>query len=290
MAEIEVGFADFNKFPALAKSTRHAATLSEATSGDLNLSRRHRELREPNGFGDELRAALVTNSKTWGGITLLRNREHAGFDSADARLVESLASEIAQGLRRAVARETLDGGIPPDLGPGVVILEHDNSIASTNAAADVWLRQLAGETDTGALPPPDPVIAVASRARAVAAGRPGPPARIRLRTGAGHWLVVHGSVLSDPGGGRSVVTIEPAHAPDLAPLVADAYGLTERERAVTQLVAQGVGTNAIAERLFLSPWTVQDHLKAIFEKTGVRTRGQLVARLFIEHPGPRLTS
>ena len=73
-------------------------------------------------------------------------------------------------------------------------------------------------------------------------------------------------------------------------MIADAYGLTERERAITALVAQGLSTDEIAGRLHLSPWTVQDHLKAIFEKVGVGTRGELVARVFFEHYAPRLTS
>ena len=77
--------------------------------------------------------------------------------------------------------------------------------------------------------------------------------------------------------------LEAPRAPELAPLIADAYGLTDRERAVTQLVAQGLSTNEIGARLFLSPYTVQDHLKSIFEKTGVGSRGELVARLFFDH-------
>jgi DNA-binding CsgD family transcriptional regulator len=109
-----------------------------------------------------------------------------------------------------------------------------------------------------------------------------------VRTPSGVWLLVHGSMLGDGPDARSVVILEPARTPELAPLVADAYGLTERERAVTQLVAQGLGTSAIADRLNLSPWTIQDHLKTIFDKTGTGTRGELVARLFFEHYAPRL--
>ena len=62
-----------------------------------------------------------------------------------------------------------------------------------------------------------------------------------------------------------------------------AYGLTERERLVTEHVAQGLSTAAIAGRLHLSPFTVQDHLKAVFDKLGVSSRGELVATLFVDH-------
>ncbi|HEY6759090.1 MAG TPA: helix-turn-helix transcriptional regulator, partial [Baekduia sp.] len=80
----------------------------------------------------------------------------------------------------------------------------------------------------------------------------------------------------------TAVMIEDARAPDVAPLIAAAHGLTEREQAVTRLVARGASTETIARSLLLSPYTVQDHLKAIFDKVGVRTRGELVAALYVD--------
>lgn len=81
---------------------------------------------------------------------------------------------------------------------------------------------------------------------------------------------------------RAAVVLEVARTPELAPPTADAYGLTPRERTVTALVARGLATSEISRRLCVSPHTVQDHLKSVFEKTGVTSRGKLVARLFFE--------
>ena len=116
-------------------------------------------------------------------------------------------------------------------------------------------------------------------------------ARARVRTAAGRWVVVRGSLLGDRDdsvGARVAILLEEARPPELAPLIADAYGFTERERLVTELVAQGYSTREIAGRLHLSAYTVQDHLKSIFEKSGTSSRGDLVASLFFDHYAPRL--
>ena len=79
---------------------------------------------------------------------------------------------------------------------------------------------------------------------------------------------MRGSVLGDGPDSSVAVLIEDAQPVELAPLIADAYGLTDRERRVTELVAKGLSTNDIGQRLHLSAYTVQDHLKSIFDKTG----------------------
>ncbi len=52
-------------------------------------------------------------------------------------------------------------------------------------------------------------------------------------------------------------------------------------------IARGGSTSEIAAELFLSPHTVRDHIKTVFEKVGVSSRGELVARLFGEHYSDR---
>jgi DNA-binding CsgD family transcriptional regulator len=286
MARIEIGEDDYIQFRALRRAPQRAATLSEVTGGELDLSLRHRELRRPNGFGDELRAALVGGSETWGALTLLREHGSTDFTPGDSRLVSELAPAIAEGLRRAVVRGALEAGEADGPGsPGIVVLETDDSIALANAEAEGILEEMLEGTPEG-VRVPRVLIAVASRARAATHGTEPLDARARVRTARGRWILVHGSILGDDG--RCAVILETASTPELAPLVAEAYGLTERERKVTQLVAQGQSTDEIAGQLYVSPWTVQDHLKAIFEKTGVGARGELVARLFFEHYAPSL--
>jgi DNA-binding CsgD family transcriptional regulator len=286
LKEIEFAGDDFIPLRSLALSECHAATLSQATGGVLDRSERHREIMGPNGFGDELRAVLVDGQVTWGALSLLRGAGRRAFSPADTELVEAVARHLAEGLRRAVLLEH-DAPRPPDAedAAGVVVLAPDGSTAFADQVAATWMHELGGN---GSLPPV--VGAVASRARAVAAGtaHDGRIARARARTASGRWLVVRASVLADAPGAQVAVMIEPARPHELAPLVADAYGLTEREREVTRLVARGLQTNAIAARMHLSSWTVQDHVKAIFEKVGVVTRGELVARVFFHQRAPQL--
>jgi DNA-binding CsgD family transcriptional regulator len=66
-------------------------------------------------------------------------------------------------------------------------------------------------------------------------------------------------------------------------LLAAAYGLTAREREITEEVLVGRSTQRIARFLAISPYTVQEHLTKVFDKVGVRSRSELVGQVFFRH-------
>ncbi len=101
-------------------------------------------------------------------------------------------------------------------------------------------------------------------------------------------MVLHGAALVGGPERRAAVIIEPAHPARITSILMAAYNLTEREQDVTRMVLQGNATGQIATRLPVSPLTVQQHLKSIFDKTGVRSRRELVGKVFFAHYEPRL--
>jgi DNA-binding NarL/FixJ family response regulator len=281
-----------------------AAAMRRALADRPTRSIRFREFMQPQGFGDELRAALRTGQGTWGFVGLYRDAGRQPFDDDDVAIVRTIADPIARALRTHVR------GTSPWLGqpsaPGLVVIDSGGRPVSANAEAMSWLRDLwpdmadraadATLTDTphgpcdGRLDVPTALIALVARARAVADGRERVPARLRLRDRRGRWIVLHASALSGPASptGAVAVVIEAAKSAEIAPIIIEAYSLTPRERDVLGAIARGGSTAEIAAELFLSPHTVRDHVKTVFEKVGVSSRGELVARLFGEHYSDRL--
>ena len=87
-------------------------------------------------------------------------------------------------------------------------------------------------------------------------------------------VVADGDALLSPGVTRRLVA-EFASRAKPAP-AAELTGLTDREREVMTLVAEGLTNAEIAERLFLSPATARTHVSRILLKLGARDRTQLV--------------
>jgi DNA-binding CsgD family transcriptional regulator len=75
------------------------------------------------------------------------------------------------------------------------------------------------------------------------------------------------------------VIFEVARPVEIAPLIVQVYDLSRREGEIMQGVLRGLSTAEMADRFHISSETVQDHLKAIFDKVGVRSRRELVGGL-----------
>jgi DNA-binding CsgD family transcriptional regulator len=297
LVETELREPDFIEFRALPRQQHLAASLSDATRGDLQKSLRYRELYQPSGFGDELRVVFSDSTGTWAALNLWRESGRPHFDTVEVGFVASLSPVVAEGFRRAAVFDEVATADQPR--SGVVVLAPDNSIETATAGAVRWLADLA-PSDSPGQELPMAVLAVAARARRLAGDHQTDPdardarsdtfARARVRSPQGSWVTVRASVLGDGPDSSVAVLIDQASPHELAPLIADSYGLTEQERRVTELVAQGLSTSEIAKRLHLSAYTVQDHLKSVFDKTGSGSRGELVARLFFDHYAPRLVA
>ncbi|WP_340537583.1 helix-turn-helix transcriptional regulator [Nocardioides sp. GXZ039] len=275
-------------FRDLARSDAAIGTLYHATAGTPDRSARAREFLRPQGYGDELRAAFRTGASTWGVVALFREQKRKKFTDQDTRILGELSSRVAHGLRRLTTRRT---GIAADSdAAGTLLYDANGGMLSLDATASRWLTELAGPGWADATPELSMISAAVTRAPMVAAGREGSPAVSRMRARSGRWLVVHASSLHRPDGsaGPIAVTIGPAKSSQIAPIIIEAYGLTPREQDITQDVARGLSNAEIAVARNVSPYTVRDHLKAVFAKVGVSTRGELVAKLFADHYQPTI--
>jgi DNA-binding CsgD family transcriptional regulator len=282
------------QFTRLARANSPVDSLGMATKGGLVRSPRYQEILAPIDLGDELRAVLKVGSKCWGFMCLHRERSGPDFTPAEAAFLAKLTPHLAEGLRAALLLGDSRSASPQPDGPGLVLLADDLSLVAITPAAEGWLAEVAESNWPSSLELPDAVYAVTARLLALERGGNTPPdlmPRIRLRTASGRWLVLHASRLRATGAeGRIAVIFEEARTSEIAPLIVDAYGLTRREGEITQLVLRGLSTAEVSEELHITPNTVRDHFKSIFDKVGVRSRRELVGQVFAQHYQPRMAT
>ena len=194
---------DANKFARLATGDPAVRSLHDATGGDLSTSARYREILAPLGWGDELRAALITGGACWGVMCLHREGGTRTYTAAEAAFLAHLTPHIAEGLRAALLLDNADTIRETD-GPGLLVLADDFSIVATTPTAERWLAEMGDWPRRAEVP--QAVRAVAARLWALERGEDTPEAlmpRVRIRTRAGDWVVLHASRLSGAGGGTA---------------------------------------------------------------------------------------
>ena len=120
---------------------------------------------------------------------------------------------------------------------------------------------------------PAVIYPVAALARAHSSTR----AHALERTTDGRCVQIEAAPLDGDDAGRIAVTLRGATAAETFDLLCRGHALTPRERQVVSALVAGLDTRALAARLCISRYTVQDHLKSVFAKVGIRSRRELVA-------------
>lgn len=247
-------------------------TVAEAPSDVPVWEHVQREL----GVTDIASVAFGDRYGVWGFLELWRTA--GDFTPAELDLLTSLQPAVTTGLREALARTFVD---PSDqllsVGPAVVVLGPDLAVRTQTEAAGAALLQL--------LPPDEPMAPIPAAAYNVGAALLAAEAGVplgepwgRVHLGGSRWVTVKASRLGSGSESDVAVSIEPSTAAERSDLFARAHGLSPREAEVFGLVATGLDSRTIADALFLSEHTVNDHVKSVLAKTASPTRQVLVSR------------
>ena len=268
LAEAECSPNEPHRFATLARRGQPAAKLSDLPARERDRSTRFHHVWRPLGLDRELRLLFVVDGACWGAAGMVRS----GRDYSDREMafLLAVAPAVAAATRLAVRTE-VSGRITLGGSPAVVVVGRHGELRSATPAAREWQNRI-DEITPGRFS----VMMQLMAAGAATAGTDG--FRARVRDGRGHWAVLHASPLVGGDEQQTAVAIEPAAGDQLTGLLMVAYGLTPREREICREVIAGHPTADIAENLTISAHTVQDHLKSVFAKMDVRSRGELVAR------------
>jgi DNA-binding CsgD family transcriptional regulator len=207
-----------------------------------------------------------------------RERSDPPFSVDDVRLLEYVSPMLGSLMRHMAAGDAAGRAAASSPPPGVMIFDRALRASSWTPQAQEWLRQLpdgARWRRHGLLPP----VLYGVAGRLLADERSSGDARARVRTITGSWIVLDGGKLEGDAAGRIVITIRSATAHEVFDILCQAHELTPREDMIVRLVVGGLSTKQLAERLFITPYTVKDHLKGVFDKVGVRSRRELVGRM-----------
>jgi DNA-binding CsgD family transcriptional regulator len=210
------------------------------------------------------------------------NRSGGDFSERDRLMLDLLRPHLAQAYRNAesvtrlgkVATQARRAIEESDLG-AVSLVGKDRVLWSTGRARE-WMAEYFGPwprtdrlpenlrrwverqvsllwTDGGVPPPREPLVVERAEKRLV----------VRL--------------VADPSDDPHLLLMEERHAP-LAANALRPLGLTPREEEILLLIARGNTDKDVAALLYISPRTVMKHLQHVYDKLGVGSRTEAIAR------------
>ncbi|MCA9528091.1 MAG: helix-turn-helix transcriptional regulator [Myxococcales bacterium] len=262
-------FADF------AHAARQPERVVTVTRGEVARDPYTATYLDGYGFAQELHASYAHGGQGFGQLTL--SRRQGPFAPAAARLLENSVAAITQALRRLTARETLEA-IPGEH-VALLMVDADGHLRAANAGGAALLeaeRQAIGEASGVRMLG----IVAELAARSLRAGTPLdlPPAMYVEPQSRQRYRLVTERLLDSVAAGVVLLIAEPVRALDSVALLRGT-GLTEREAEVTVMTLRGLRSAEGADALAMSEHTYLSHLKAVYRKLGVSSRGELAALL-----------
>lgn len=252
-------------------------------------------LQHINWFG-ELVIRLCSENGFWGTMSISRSRQQPYFDQADIQKAELLLPYLINTFEATMFFSKINGERKAferwleSRPEGVVLLDSKlNAIFSNKKARQICLP-LVGNKPGTVLPEQSDEILLPDSMRE--------DCLQLINTHDTNSCFSHNRIISTQDGERFYVKYTLINQPcenmilpyfiininDLTRGGADEetgvvlikdYGLSEREEKIAQHVGLGLTNKEIGEKLGISQFTVQSHLRNIFEKTGIKRRSQL---------------
>ena len=205
-------------------------------------------------FSWETGVILQAQGDMVGALCLHRRKPERDFTDREILVVNSLAPHLARVLNHFDLLDDIrNGRIASDA--GILALGPEGE-ATLNPVAAKMLKEAPGLLSGGIPGGPSPVVLESAGVR------------YRLR-----------STLGGPGKGR-ILLFEPLPQSETVSQKMASWNLTDRQREILLHLMRGASNREIAETLALSEETVKDHLKAVYDKAGVKNRTTLMARIY----------
>ncbi|MCB9645064.1 MAG: helix-turn-helix transcriptional regulator [Deltaproteobacteria bacterium] len=226
------------------------------------------------GYGYEAHISFAVNGQGFGYMTMAKTTED--FGPGVMRLLEGAVTPVTQHLRRLIAKEMLEA--VPGEGVGLLAVDRQGGLHGLNDVGRGMQAVLTRRDDARSYTVLG-VVAEMARRELLAPGQTPIPRVLYVCPETRRRYRLLAERVSNPGFPEQVLIVaEPVRGLDSVELLRTA-GLTEREAEVAMVTLRGFKSVEGAEALGMSEHTFLGHLKVVYRKLGVSSRGEFAALL-----------
>ncbi|MGD9891986.1 MAG: LuxR C-terminal-related transcriptional regulator [Dehalococcoidia bacterium] len=242
------------------------------------------ELRSP--VGGTLHACFPAGGRWTAALQIYRREAAHAFRPGEVAFLRLIAPTIGAAMHAALARERATTETPIDTpeATGILMLNRDTSIRFSTPAGESWCRIVQDAERHGHGPLPSAVWSAVAGLRV--GGNSRPTSVVTAASPAGP-VRIEASPSGEDGGIAVVFAPDRSPAP---PGVPAHWPLTHQRGRLVSLLIRGHSNRQSGDALTMSENTVEWHLRNTYERLGVRSRTQLLARFFREIYWPGLAA